>query len=78
MGAVANGVLDEDGSVIGVFPRFLEAKEVSHKSGVELTYVDTMDERKVFMYGGSDGAITIPGGFGTMDEFFEVLTLKQI
>ncbi len=37
-----------------------------------------MDERKVFMYGGSDGAITIPGGFGTMDEFFEVLTLKQI
>lgn len=78
MWVVADGVLSERWFAIGIFPRFLEKKEISHKSWVDLTYVDTMDERKVIMYGQSDGSIIIPWWFWTMDEFFEVLTLRQI
>ncbi len=77
MGATAKGVISEGGKVYGVFPRFLEAlEECLVADGIENCYVDTMDARKVKMYTDSDAIIAMPGGFGTMDELFEVLTLK--
>lgn len=79
MGSVARGVVSENGKVNGIFPRFLEETEQCYQiEGVELCFVDTMDTRKVQMYTEADAIIVLPGGFGTMDEFFEVLTLKQV
>lgn len=78
MGAVADGVLDAGGDVIGVLPRFLEKKELAHL-GVKTNYmVDTMHERKAKMAELSDAVIALPGGFGTMDELFEMLTWGQL
>lgn len=81
MGAVASGVRENGGKVIGVMPRFLERKErdgtILYESD-ELVYIETMDERKTILYGRADIIITLPGGCGTMDEFFEVLTLRQL
>lgn len=79
MGAVAHGVLSEHGRVEAVFPHFLEQTEQCLQvDGVEVCFVETMDVRKVKMYTDADAIIVLPGGFGTMDEFFEVLTLKQV
>lgn len=78
MGAVAGGTLDRGGEVIGVIPRFLEAKEIAHVGVTQLVLVDSMHERKTRMHELSDGAITLPGGFGTLDEFFELLTWAQL
>lgn len=78
MGAVANGVLAGGGKVTGVLPRFLQAKEVAHGSLSELILVDTMHERKKIMHELSDGVIALPGGFGTLEELFEVLTWAQL
>lgn len=78
MGAVADGVLDAGGDVIGVLPRFLERKELAHL-GVKKNYlVDTMHERKAKMAELCDAVIALPGGFGTMDELFEMLTWGQL
>ncbi len=74
MGAVADGVLIEGGKVIGVLPHFLKSKEISHKGLTKLILVDTMHERKTKMNDLSGGVIAMPGGFGTMEEFFEMLT----
>lgn len=78
MGIVANTVLREGGEVIGVIPRVLEEREISHKGLTELHLVDTMHERKAKMADLSDGFIVLPGGAGTMEEFFEVFTWGQI
>ncbi|PZR24795.1 MAG: TIGR00730 family Rossman fold protein [Citrobacter freundii] len=78
MGAVANGVLDNGGEVIGVLPDFLQKKELAHKGLTELIIVETMHERKKKMDELCDGTITLPGGFGTMEEFFEMLTWAQL
>ncbi len=78
MGAVADGALQEGGRVIGVLPRFLVSKEVAHEGLSELILVDSMHERKTRMNELSDGVIALPGGFGTLEEFFEMLTWAQL
>lgn len=78
MGAVADGALNRGGKVIGVIPHFLSGKEIVHENLSELIYVDTMHERKMKMNDLSDGVIALPGGFGTMDEIFEMLTWAQL
>ncbi|WP_298347854.1 TIGR00730 family Rossman fold protein [uncultured Dokdonia sp.] len=78
MGAVAQGALDANGKVIGVIPAFLQIKEVVHTGLTELIVNETMHERKMKLQELSDGFITLPGGFGTMEELFEVLTWSQL
>ncbi|AOW08878.1 LOG family protein [Flavobacterium gilvum] len=78
MGAVADGVLNHGGKAIGVLPNFLRSKEIAHKQLTELILVDTMHERKTKMNDLCDGVIALPGGFGTMDELFEMLTWAQL
>lgn len=78
MGAVAQGSLEKGGKVIGVIPEFLKIKEVVHTGLTELIVNETMHERKMKLQELSDGFITLPGGFGTMEELFEVLTWSQL
>lgn len=78
MGQVAKGILDNKGQVIGVIPEFLKVKEVYHTNLTELIVTSNMHERKVIMYDKSDGFMILPGGFGTMDEFFEITTWGQL
>lgn len=78
MGAVANGVLENGGKAIGIIPRFLQTKEIAHANLTELIIVETMHERKTKMCDLADAVIAIPGGFGTMDEVFEMLTWAQL
>lgn len=78
MGAVAEGVLQNNGEVVGVIPDFLSSKEVAHDGLTEMITVKTMHERKLKMHELSDAAITLPGGLGTMDEMFELLTWGQL
>ncbi len=78
MGAVADGVLSENGQVVGVLPYFLQTKEVAHEGLTELIIVESMHERKKKMNDLSDGIIAMPGGFGTLEELFEMLTWAQL
>jgi uncharacterized protein (TIGR00730 family) len=78
MGAVANGALAEAGKVIGVIPNFLRSKEIAHHGLTELILVESMHERKMKMNELCDGVIALPGGFGTLEEFFEMLTWAQL
>jgi uncharacterized protein (TIGR00730 family) len=78
MGHVAEGALQHKGQVIGVIPHFLSGKEILHEGLTELIQVDTMHERKTIMAEKSDGFIALPGGFGTFEELFEVLTWAQL
>ncbi|UKB84934.1 TIGR00730 family Rossman fold protein [Chryseobacterium sp. MEBOG06] len=78
MGTVANGVLSENGKVIGVLPHFLQSKEIAHKNLTELIIVETMHERKTKMNDLCDGVIVLPGGYGTLEEFFEMITWAQL
>ncbi|MBD0384480.1 LOG family protein [Paenibacillus sedimenti] len=78
MGALADTVLNEGGKVIGVIPRHLAEREISHPHVTELYTVETMHERKAKMAELADGFIALPGGSGTLEEFFEVLTWAQI
>jgi uncharacterized protein (TIGR00730 family) len=78
MGAVADGALQANGKVIGVLPHFLQQKELAHNDLTELILVDTMHERKTKMNELSDAVIALPGGFGTMEELFEMLTWGQL
>src|SRR5690606_19832394 len=78
MGVVANGVLENGGKAIGVLPHFLQSKEIAHGDLTELILVDTMHQRKTKMDDLSDGVIALPGGFGTLEELFEMLTWAQL
>ena len=78
MGAVANGCLEGKGKAVGVFPRSLGRIEVEHQGLTTMHMVDTMHERKQIMYDNADVFVILPGGFGTMDEMFEVITWRQI
>lgn len=78
MGATANGALEKGGTVTGVFPRVLEGLEAEHKGLTETIIVDDMHTRKMTMFDKSDAFVILPGGFGTMDETFEVITWKQL
>ena len=78
MGALADAALEAGGEVIGVIPQSLVEKEVSHRGLTELRVVGSMHERKAQMAGLSDAFIALPGGFGTFEEFCEVLTWTQL
>lgn len=78
MGAVADGALSQKGEVIGVLPTFLQTKEIAHEGLTELVLVESMHQRKTKMHELSDGVITLPGGYGTLEEYFEVLTWGQL
>jgi len=78
MGAVAEAVLNGGGHVIGVIPEKLVIKEVVHEKLPDLRVVKTMHERKALMADLADGFIALPGGYGTFEEFFEVLAWGQL
>jgi uncharacterized protein (TIGR00730 family) len=78
MGAVASGALAGGGRVIGVLPRFFDVPELKHDELTELHIVDTMHERQAKMIDLAQGFVAMPGGMGTMGEFFEGLTWAQI
>ncbi|MEK9720258.1 MAG: TIGR00730 family Rossman fold protein [Quisquiliibacterium sp.] len=78
MGALASGALAASGRVVGVIPRSLLSRELAHDGLTELQVVDDMATRKVRMLEQSDAFVALPGGLGTLDELFEVLTLGQI
>ena len=78
MGAVADAALRKNGTVIGVIPDFIKSKEIAHEGLSELITVSSMQERKTIMHEKSDAAIILPGGFGTLDVMFELLTWGQL
>lgn len=78
MGAVADAVLDGGGRVTGVIPDFLMRHEVAHQGVTQLEVVTTMHERKARMAELSDGFVVLPGGLGTLEELFEIVTWKQL
>jgi uncharacterized protein (TIGR00730 family) len=78
MGKLADGALENNGEVIGVLPQFLKNKEILHDKLTQLILVETMHERKIKMHELSDAVIVLPGGYGTMDEFFEMITWSQL
>ncbi|MBQ4821185.1 TIGR00730 family Rossman fold protein [Aquimarina sp. MMG016] len=78
MGKVAEGALQQKGKVIGVIPEFLKLKEVVHQGLTELVTTTNMHERKMKMHDISNGFITLPGGFGTLEELFEIITWSQL
>ena len=78
MGVVADAVMKNKGEVIGVIPKFLNVKEVGHGGLTSLIEVSTMHERKAKMEEMCDAAIALPGGYGTLDELFEILTWSQL
>lgn len=78
MGAVADSVMQAGGQVIGVLPHFLKQREIEHTRLTELIMVDSMHERKLKMSELADGFIALPGGPGTMEEYFEIFTWAQL
>ncbi len=78
MGVLANGVLSEGGEVVGVIPEFLATREVLHTGLSELKIVESMHERKRLMAESSDAFVALPGGYGTFEELFEVITWSQL
>ncbi|MBM3162568.1 MAG: TIGR00730 family Rossman fold protein [Chlorobi bacterium] len=78
MGCVADAVMQHGGTVRGIIPRFLEAKEVAHYGISELHVVETMHERKMKLTEWGDAFVVLPGGFGTLDELMEIVTWKHL
>lgn len=78
MGAVADGALNENGIVVGVFPNILLPTEAAHTGVSKMIMTPSMSTRKQEMYDQSDAFVILPGGLGTMDELFEIMTLKKL
>ena len=78
MGILADAMIQAGGCVIGVIPRALVEKEVAHRGLTQLRIVETMHQRKAMMNELSDAFIALPGGFGTLEELFEILTWAQL
>jgi uncharacterized protein (TIGR00730 family) len=78
MGAVADAALARGGEVVGVLPEFMVSREIAHPRLTELVLVGSMHERKAEMATRADAFVALPGGFGTLDELFEVLTWSQL
>ena len=78
MGVVADAVLEGGGEVVGVIPQQLVDLEVAHRGVTQLEVVGSMHERKARMFELADAFVALPGGFGTMDEMFEMLTWRQL
>ena len=78
MGVLADAALEAGGKVTGIIPRFLQTREVAHQQLTRLIAVENMHERKALIYEMSDGFMALPGGYGTLDEFFEMLTWGQL
>lgn len=78
MGAAARGVASENGRMTGIAPKFFDEPGILYEGCTELIFTETMSERKKRMEDMSDAFIVLPGGIGTFEEFFEVLTLKQL
>lgn len=78
MNVIADAVIARKGVAIGVIPRHLAALELKHGGLTETVLVDTMHERKQIMFDRSDAFVVLPGGFGTLDELFEILTWKML
>lgn len=78
MGVIADAAMAKGGNVIGVIPTFLHRKEVAHQGLTQIHYVETMHERKALMADLSDAFLALPGGYGTLDEFCEILTWGQL
>ena len=78
MGVIADAALAEGGRVVGVIPQALADREVAHEGLSELHVVNSMHERKALMANLSDAFIALPGGYGTLDEFFEIVTWAQL
>lgn len=78
MGVIADAVLDAGGEVIGIIPEHLQRTEVGHEKVSELVVVESMHSRKMQMVERSDAFVVLPGGLGTLDETFEIITWKQL
>jgi len=78
MGVLANAALGAGGKVIGVIPRFLLKREAGHPALTQTVVVDTMHERKLEMFERSEAIVVLPGGIGTLEEFFEVLSWRTL
>lgn len=78
MGVVANAALEKGGEVVGVIPHFLNSKEREHRGVTKLITVDSMHDRKRIMNDHAEGIIALPGGFGTLEELFEMITWAQL
>jgi len=78
MGVLADSVMEAGGRITGIIPGFLRTKEVAHEELSELIVVENMHERKALIHEKSDGFIALPGGYGTLEELFEMLTWGQL
>jgi uncharacterized protein (TIGR00730 family) len=78
MGAVARAVTESGGKVVGVIPEFMKVRELAFDEADELISVVTMRERKLLMEARADALVTLPGGWGTLEEIMEILTLRQL
>ena len=78
MGALADGALASGGEVVGVIPDVIREREIDHKGLTELHVVRTMHERKAMLSSRADAFVALPGGYGTMDEFIEIVTWAQL
>jgi uncharacterized protein (TIGR00730 family) len=78
MGAVADAALEAGGDVVGVIPEVIREREIDHKGLTELHVVSTMHERKALMASRADAFVALPGGYGTLDEFIEIVTWAQL
>ena len=78
MGAVADAALEAGGEVVGVIPEVIREREIDHRGLTELHVVGTMHERKALMASRADAFVALPGGYGTLDEFIEIVTWAQL
>jgi len=78
MGAVARAVKSKGGRVVGVIPEFMKSRELAYDEADELVTVVTLRERKLLMEARADAFVALPGGFGTLEEIMEILTLRQL